>query len=107
MFQDIYNSLSKLFSRCWPTADGEVTGVTVDSCFGSDYEARLVVTYKFSVSGEPYTGEASSSMFNGVPIADAIDGLHGIREGDFIAVRYRPNDPTVNKANINDLLQAL
>ncbi len=107
MFQGIYNSFSKLFSSRWPAAAGEVTSVTVDSVFGNSRQAQLVVTYEFFVAGEPYTGEASSGMFNGMRVATIASALNGIRKGDFIAVRYRPDDPTVNKATIYDLLRAL
>lgn len=94
MFEDVRDSISLLFSRNWPTADGQITGVSV-----YPYERggiRFALTYTFSVSNDgPYTGESRSPQwFPGEMLAE-ISGK--FRVGQKVVVRYRPDRPTVNK----------
>ena len=99
MFEDLYDRISLLFSWRWPEAVGEVTAVDVErveSSEGSD-RFRLAVAYKFSVGIDgPYTGESFwEPAFRGK--TRVVAARHKIRVHDQVAVRYRPDDPSVSR----------
>jgi|SRR5450631_1294390 Protein of unknown function (DUF3592) len=99
MFEDLYDTISRLWSRRWPEAKGEVTAVAVERTGTSPRDRghlRLAVAYKFSVNGDDaYTGEAFWSpafRFSRAVLA----ARRKIRVGHAVLVRYRPDDPSVN-----------
>lgn len=97
MFGDFYDAISSLWSSRWPEAMGEVTAVDVEWVGGRNGHLRLAVAYKFSVSGNgPYTGE--SFWYPAVFIDRRVRAAQTkIRVGHPVAVRYRPDDPSVNR----------
>lgn len=81
MFKDLYDRISLLFSKNWPTAEGKITGVYPNP---GGRGAQGMVVYEFSVGDDgPYTGEAP--WFGNV-----------ICTGGPVTVRYRTDDPSVN-----------
>jgi hypothetical protein len=99
MFGDLYDALSKLWSWSWPTVDGEATAVDVERqrhSRGGD-TLRLSVTYKFFVGSDgPYTGQSfwSPALFRNKKVVAARHKIH-IRQR--VSVRYRADDPSVNR----------
>ncbi len=95
MFNDLYEYISLMFSWRWPKADGVITGVEIESIDGGD-KLRLAVVYKFSLGDDgPYTGESFwASLVGSAGLVNINDKL---RVGDPVTVRYRLNDPNVNK----------
>jgi hypothetical protein len=94
MFEDLRDSVSMVFSRTWPTADGQITGVSV-----YPYDrggVQFALTYTFSISNDgPYTGESRSPQwFPGEMLAEIKDKF---RVGQKVVVRYRPGCPAVNQ----------
>jgi hypothetical protein len=98
MFEDLYDSISRLGSWRWPVADGvitEVLGEHIEFRSG-EKRARLSVTYEFTVGGDgPYTGEGFwTPLFSSIRrVAAARRKVHGHQR---VRVRYRPDDPSVN-----------
>ena len=94
MFSDLYDAISLLFSRAWPTAEGMITAVGAKAV-REGY--MLVVEYKFSVGNDgPYTGESDC------PIEYVGDLTHfndNLRVGRPVTVRYRRDNPSVNKVD--------
>ena len=92
MFSNFYDYVSLLFYWLWPKAEGVVTTLDVRR----EQETRLVVRYKFSVGSDgPYTGESSWPLLaGGGQVMNLGDAL---REGQPVTVRYRKDDPSVNK----------
>jgi hypothetical protein len=99
MFEDLRDSISILWSWRWPAATGSVTAVDVERIKhqrGGD-TFQLAVAYKFSVGDDgPYTGEGfwQPSFFSFKRVSAA---RHNVRIGHWLTVRYRPDDPSVNK----------
>jgi hypothetical protein len=99
MLSDLYDHVSKLFSRRWPTAEGEITAVNI-SYGGYGYRGGnrvlVIIDYKFRTGGgELYTGEASwSPWFGSVNGTDINDQLC---LGEPVTVRFRRDDPSVNR----------
>jgi hypothetical protein len=99
MFSDLYDYISLYFFWRWPKVDGVVTSVDLRRVpyrhQGAD-RLRLVVAYEFSVGEDgPYTGETAwSPLFGEVESMNVSDRL---RTGQTVAVRYRRDDPSVNK----------
>ena len=98
MFEVLCDSLSRLLSWKWPTAEGEVTAANVKRDFSDEgVSFDLEVTYKFSVGDDgPYVGR---SVWTGA-LSDeqrANRAMHALGEGQPVIVRYRPDDPSVNK----------
>jgi hypothetical protein len=94
MFDDLYDTISFLWSWRWPTVDGEVTAVDVE-LVKDGY--RLSVAYQFSIRGDgPYTGESiwAPSISRNSRVRAAADKIH-VR--DPVLVRYRLDDPSVNR----------
>lgn len=96
MFEDLYDTISRLWSRRWPKVTGEITAVDVERIHGNHRALRLAVAYKFSVNGDgPYTGESfwSPSFFVNRRVLAA---RRKFRVGHPVFVRYRSDDPSVN-----------
>lgn len=99
MFDDLYDSLSLLWSWRWPEAVGEITAVDVERIrhYRSRDTLRLAIAYKFSLGDDgPYTGEDfwEPSFFVNRRVSAARHKIH-IRQQ--VCVHYRPDDPSVNK----------
>ncbi|MFZ0296250.1 MAG: DUF3592 domain-containing protein [Candidatus Sulfotelmatobacter sp.] len=90
MFSDLYDDISLLFYRRWPSVEGEITAVRI---LGST--ARLLVEYSFSVEDTSYIGEAGRPSWS-VGTAP-IDIRERFPVGQSVTVRYRPDNPSVNK----------
>jgi Protein of unknown function (DUF3592) len=91
MFGELYDGISLLFSRRWPKVEGRITAVNLRS----HPEFRLVVLYQFSIGSDgPYTGESSWASQPGD--IDSTDLSRRLRVGQFVTVRYRADDPSVN-----------
>ncbi len=101
MFGELYDAISYLWSWRWPEAKGEVTAVDVEKPKRRNGSVRLAVAYKFSVNGDgPYTGE---SLWTPAFAAKGrvVSARHKIRVGHPVPVRYRPDDPVVNRLDGN------
>ena len=77
---------------------GEVTAVDVERIKNSRREEfRLAVAYKFSIGNDgPYTGESfwQPAFFSKKRVLAA---RRSFRVHQQVVVRYRPDDPSVNK----------
>jgi hypothetical protein len=99
MFEDLYDAVSQIFSHWWPQARGEITAIDVERVRhsrGSD-TLRLAVTYKFSLGSDgPYTGESfwQPPFLTNKRVAGA---RHKLRLRQSVNVRYRSDDPSVNR----------
>jgi len=99
MFENLYDAVSFLFSHWWPTVDGTTTAVDVERiphARGPD-SLRLAVAYQFSIGGDgPYTGE---SLWHPVfcEIRRVRAAKRKLRVHQHVLVRYRPDDPSVNR----------
>jgi hypothetical protein len=99
VFDDLYDAISLLWSWRWPEIPGEVTAVDVDRVQDSDgiETFRLAVAYKFSIGNDgSYTGESfwQPTVSSKKRIFSARDRI-GVNQK--VNVRYRPDDPSVNK----------
>ncbi len=86
MFNDLYDSISMWFSWRWPKAEAVIIAVheNIEDKYGGP-----VVVYEFSLTDDgPYTGE-SPWFGNTVYINELV--------GRTITVRYRKDDPAVNR----------
>jgi hypothetical protein len=99
MFGDLFDALSYIYSWHWPVVEGEITVVEVERLRLRQHEntLRLSVTYKFSVGDDgPYTGES----FWQPPFCTnkrVVAARHKLHRGQHVIVRYRPDDPSVNR----------
>lgn len=91
MFGELYDRVSLMFWRRWPTVEATITAVN----WRRGEQPGLVVTYEFSVGQDgPYTGEALwPSRADDTDTTCISDRL---RVGRPVTVRYRPDDPSVN-----------
>jgi hypothetical protein len=99
VFADLYDAISLLCSWRWPAIPGEVTAVDVERIEDSDggETLRLAVAYKFSIGNDgPYTGESfwQPTFF---PKKRILTARRSVRVHQQTVVRYRPDDPSVNK----------
>jgi hypothetical protein len=99
MFGDLYDALSMLWSWSWPIATGEATVVEVERLRHSRGRdtLRLCVAYKFFVGSDgPYTGESfwAPAFFRNKRVSA---GRHKMRSRQRVLVRYRTDDPSVNR----------
>ena len=99
MFDDLYDAVSYLWSWRWPVVGGEVTAVDVDRRRDTDGRdnMRLCVAFEFWVRDDgPYTGESfwAPSFFRNKRVVAA---RRKIRIRKAVQVRYRPDDPSVNR----------
>ena len=97
MFNDLYDAISFVWSWRWPVADGKVTEVISERMGRRNEQARLAVAYEFSVGGDgPYTGECFwTPAF--LQIRRVASARKKIRRSARVRVRYRPDDPSVNR----------
>ncbi|MFB3815330.1 MAG: DUF3592 domain-containing protein [Terriglobales bacterium] len=99
MFDDLFDAVSCLWSWRWPEAVGQIPEVEVERIQhnqGGD-TCRLAVAYKFSLGADgPYTGESfwTPAFFVNRRVIAARYKFH---IGQPVVVRYRPDDPSVNK----------
>jgi hypothetical protein len=99
MFEDLRDSVSFLFSWRWPSTRGIVTEAITERIVQSQNHVRyrLAVAYKFSVGDDgPYTGEGfwEPSFFSK---RRTLEARRRVRSGHIISVRYRTDDPSINK----------
>jgi hypothetical protein len=85
MFSDLRDYISTLFYWRWPSVQGEITAVRILGGSG-----QVLLEYRFSLGDGYYTGEA------GCP-AGAINMNEMFRVGEPVTVRYRRDNPSVNK----------
>ena len=100
MFAALYDALSRVWSWRWPEVIGEITEVDVErikSIVSDNPGLRLAVAYKFSDNGDgPYTGE--SFWISAFCVhRRLLDARRRFRVRHPVPVRYRPDDPSVNK----------
>jgi hypothetical protein len=98
MFEDLYDSISRMWSWSWPSADGKVTEVLGEHITfrNGEKRARLAIAYEFSVGADgPYTGECfwTPVFFSIRRVAKA---RRKVRARKRVRVRYRSDDPSVN-----------
>ena len=86
MWRDLYDNISLLFSWRWPKVEGVVTAIHGDIEGGG---AAPIVVYEFSLSDDgPFTGE--SPWFGNALYVNELVGRR-------VTVRYRKDDPAVNR----------
>ena len=92
MFSELFETISLVFSRRWPTAEGTITAVDL----GYGKGLNITVVYEFSVGDDgPYTGETRSpSWFGGT---DVLNISKQLAVGNTIMIRYRVDNPSVSK----------
>jgi len=97
MFNDLYDAMSFLWSWRWPVADGRVTEVISERMGRKKDRARLAVAYEFSTGSDgPYTGECFwTPAF--LQVRRVASARKKIRRSAGVRVRYRPDDPSVNR----------
>ena len=93
MFNELYDSVSLVFYRCWPTANAAITRVCADP---QRHGFQLRVAYEFSVGDDGrYVGESACPFwFGGTNLANINDKF---QVGRIISVRYRRSDPSLNR----------
>src|SRR5258706_11457279 len=103
--------LARFFSNTWPLGQGEVTAVEIRKVRTRQgmRSMGISVCYKFYAGDDgrdgPYTGESyweptfSKSMEEMEQIASRI------HIGEAVQVRYRPDNPSVSKLNIKQLVE--
>jgi len=101
VFEVLYDAVSFLWSWRWPTVDGRVTEVLVERLRHSRNPdtLRLSVTYEFSVGADgPYTGESfwAPAFCRNRRVTAARHKIHGHQH---VLVRYRADDPSVNRVD--------
>src|SRR5215472_2339691 len=99
MFDDLYNAISFLGSWRWPKVLGEITAVDVERIAHNDgnERLRLAVAYKFFINEDgPYTGK---SFWNPAfcPNRRILEARRKVRVRQPVHVRYRKDDPSVNR----------
>lgn len=106
MFSEIYDALSKLWSWHWPTVEGEVTDACIERIGSNQDRTRLNVAYKFSIGDDgPYTGDATWQPLFSIGSAKTLAAARRkCHVGRKLPVRYRPDDPSVNTADISGLV---
>jgi hypothetical protein len=110
MFEDLYDSLSLLWSWRWPSVEGKITAVDVERIqhYRQGERLRLAIAYKFSIGDDgPYTGESFwEPSFSFRAKERVVAARHKMRTHGHVLVRYRADDPSVNRldsANWQDL----
>jgi uncharacterized protein DUF3592 len=96
MLNDLYDMISQMFSWRWPTAQGEITALDLETVVRrrGNNNLRLAVAYKFSVGDDgPYTGESSWEPFWS---EDVLAARNSLQVGQSVTVRYRPKGPSVS-----------
>src|SRR5215470_2500864 len=99
MFREIYDAVSVLWVWRWSVVNGQITSVDVEQT--KNHEYRLSVTYKFSIGDDgPYTGEGfwtPALSYHGLEKVKRAQAA--LQIGQRVEVRYRPDDPSVNRLN--------
>jgi hypothetical protein len=99
MFEDLYDATSYLWSWSWPSVEGRITEVLVERIRHNRNpdSFRLSVTYEFSIGADgPYTGESFwAPAF--CRKKRVIAARHKIHSRQPVVVRYRADDPSVNR----------
>lgn len=96
VFSDLYDAVSMLWSWRWPTSEGEVTAIDIETVTRRQNQEtlRLAVAYKFSLGEDgPYTGESFWEPGYSARVLTAKDNL---KVGQPVTVRYRRDKPSVN-----------
>lgn len=99
MFEDLYDSISFLWSWRWPTVGGEITAVVVERVrhYRGGDTLRLAIAYKFSVGEDgPYDGESFWEPSFFWKKRRIVAARHRLHTRQHVLVRYRPDDPSVN-----------
>jgi hypothetical protein len=104
MFDVIFDQLSYLGSWRWPVAEGEITDVLLDR---DEDDWRVSITYKFSVGEDgPYTGESFwKPTFSWNAAKQLRSARRILRTGRAVQVRYREDDPSVNRLDVEKVLK--
>jgi len=90
MLSDLYDYISLLLYRLWPSVEGQITAVRILGGSG-----RFLVEYKFSLDDSSYIGEAGCPSWS---VGTAAINIHErFPIGQSVTVRYRPDNPSVNK----------
>jgi hypothetical protein len=102
MFEALYDELSRLWSWRWPTALGEIVLVQIERfrpATSNRDTFRLSVVYSFSVGDDgPYGGESFwCPPFSFGAIKRLRRAKRKLHVGLPVLVRYRPDDPSVNR----------
>ena len=101
VLNDLYDTISMLWSWRWPETMGEITAVDVERI--PDPEGaetlRLAVAYKFSIRDDgPYTGDSFwQPLFPQISRKRVLAARHNVRVHQQVLVRYRADDPSVSK----------
>lgn len=102
MFEDFYDEISKLWSWRWPIAQGQVVLAEIERVrhrSSKDDTFRLSVVYNFCVNDDGlYGGEGFwSPAFSIGAMKKLREAKRNFRVGMPVVVRYRPDDPSINK----------
>jgi hypothetical protein len=99
MFEDLYDKISLLWSWRWPETIGDITAVDIERIKDSrgNVTLRLAVAYKFCIGNDgPYTGESFwQPAF--CPKKRVMAARRRIRIHQQVPIRYRSDDPSVNR----------
>jgi hypothetical protein len=98
VLDELYDSISRLWSWTWPQTTGEITAVDIERIkrYGED-SLRLAVAYKFSINSDgPYTGESFWQPAFCLK-RRIIHARRKLRVHQRVVVRYRADDPSVSK----------
>jgi hypothetical protein len=99
MFGDLYDYLSLKLSWGWPRAEGVITAVDFRPTplnIEGTAQLQLAVMYEFWLGNDgPYTGESTWPTL--LPEGNTISVDKKLRVGQAVAIRYRRDDPSVNK----------
>jgi hypothetical protein len=103
MFEDLYDKISLLWSWRWPETIGDITAVDIERIKDSqgNVTLQLAIAYKFSIGDDgPYTGESfwQPAFCSKKRVMAA---RRCIRIHQQVPIRYRPDDPSVNRLNGN------
>jgi hypothetical protein len=98
MLENLYDYFSLIFPWRWPKVNGELTAVHIRYMELSNNDAnslRVILEYKFSLGEDgPYTGETSWSPLFALDVTEFQEKM---KVGQAVTVRYRKDDPSVNK----------
>jgi hypothetical protein len=101
VFEDLYDTISILWSWRWPETMGEVTAIDVERIHDAEGGEilRLAVAYKFSIGDDgPYTGESFwQPVFPQISKKRVLAARHNVHVHQQVLVRYRADDPSVSK----------
>ena len=102
MFQDLLDELSRLWSWQWPVTQGQVVLVEIErfrAVYSNFDTLRLSIVYEFWLSGDgPYGGEGFwNPAFSLGSMKRLQEAKRKLSVGTNVAIRYRPDDPSINK----------